>query len=82
MCVQNKDGKRVLITGITGFVITYLVKKLLEHGRQDDAPKLLSNPRKALHELGFKPIKQLRDIIRDQVNRNLNPNPNNRKPCQ
>jgi GDP-D-mannose dehydratase len=29
MSVQNKDGKRVLITGITGFVGTYLAKKLL-----------------------------------------------------
>jgi GDP-D-mannose dehydratase len=29
MSVQNKDGKRVLITGITGFVGAYLAKKLL-----------------------------------------------------
>jgi len=26
MSVQNKDGKRVLITGITGFVGAYLAK--------------------------------------------------------
>jgi GDP-D-mannose dehydratase len=26
MSVQNKDGKRVLITGITGFVDSYLAK--------------------------------------------------------
>jgi len=78
MRVQNKDGKRVLITGITGFVGTYLTKKLLERRIPADIAMLLSNPRKAMRELGFKPIKQLKDIIRDQVNYRLNPN--NGKP--
>ena len=32
MRIQNKNGKRVLITGITGFVGPYLAKKLLEYG--------------------------------------------------
>jgi len=48
--------------------------------RPADVPILLSNPRKAMHDLGFKPTKQLKDIIRDQVNYYLNPN--NRKPWQ
>jgi len=32
MSTQNKNGKKVLITGITGFVGPYLAKKLLEYG--------------------------------------------------
>jgi GDP-mannose 4,6-dehydratase len=32
MSAQNKNGKRALITGITGFVGPYLAKKLLEYG--------------------------------------------------
>lgn len=78
MHVQNKDGKRELITGIVGFVGSYLVEKLLERRRPADIAILLSNPRKAMRELGFKPTKQLKDIIRGQVNYYLNPN--NRKP--
>jgi GDP-D-mannose dehydratase len=78
MSVQNKDGKRVSITGITGFVGAYLAKKLLERRRPADIVILLSNSRKAMCELGFKPTKQLKGIIRDQVNYYLNPN--NRKP--
>ncbi len=63
MRVQNKDEKRALITGVTGFVGAILAKKLLERGRLADVLILLLNPRKAMHELGFKPTKQLKDII-------------------
>jgi GDPmannose 4,6-dehydratase len=45
--------------------------------RPVDVPILLSKPTKAMHELGLKPIRTLKDIIRDQINHYLNPN--NRK---
>jgi len=41
--------------------------------RPADVPILLSNPRKAVEELGFKPLRKLTDIIGDQINYYLNP---------
>jgi len=41
--------------------------------RPADVPILLSNPKKAMEELGFKPTRRLTDIIRDQINYYLNP---------
>jgi len=41
--------------------------------RPADVPVLLSNPRKATQELGFRPAKRLEDIIEDQINYYLNP---------
>jgi len=52
MSVQNKDGKRVLITGITGFISTYLAKNLLERHRPVNIVMLLSN-QKIIENLGF-----------------------------
>ena len=45
--------------------------------RPVDVPILLSNPKKAVEELGFKPIRRLTDIIRDQVNYYLDPSNRN-----
>jgi len=41
--------------------------------RPADVPMLLSNPKKAAEELGFKPLRKLTDIIRDQISYYLNP---------
>jgi GDPmannose 4,6-dehydratase len=41
--------------------------------RPVDVPILLSNPKRAMQELGFKSSKKLTNIIRDQINYYLNP---------
>lgn len=41
--------------------------------RPADVPILLSNSKKAADKLGFKPMRRLIDIIRDQINYYLNP---------
>ncbi|GBF09527.1 GDP-mannose 4,6-dehydratase [Aeropyrum pernix] len=41
--------------------------------RPTDVPILLSNPKKAMENLGFKPTKKLIDIIKDQINYYLDP---------
>jgi len=41
--------------------------------RPTEVPILLSNPKKAMEELGFKPKRSITDIIRDQINYYLNP---------
>ncbi|MGC9069469.1 MAG: GDP-mannose 4,6-dehydratase [Thermoprotei archaeon] len=45
----------------------------LSRFRPADVPILLSNPKKAMEKLRFKPTKKLTDIIRDQINYYLNP---------
>ncbi|WP_048078765.1 GDP-mannose 4,6-dehydratase [Desulfurococcus mucosus] len=44
-----------------------------ERFRPADVPILLSNPKKATEELGFRATRRLTDIIRDQINYYLNP---------
>lgn len=41
--------------------------------RPADVPILLSKPKKAMDNLGFKPTKTLTNLIRDQINYYLNP---------
>lgn len=52
-----------------------------ERFRPADVPILLSNPKKAIESLGFKPTKKLTDIIKDQINYYLNPENRKHSPA-
>jgi GDPmannose 4,6-dehydratase len=64
------EDRGVLVKSDKGAIIVEFDLQLF---RPTDVPILLSNPRRAMQELGFRPCKKLTDIIRDQINYYLNP---------